>query len=295
MKAVENEIFDGYEYNAIYNNDGSLEFNNEISSDESSDKGDDYECNASCKNDISFEFDDVNISDESSDKEDDIGMTSKCFDINQKLLNFYSRYNLTRNAMEALLKLLNIHYDKSLPLSVITLKAKSGTYNQSKNWVKRIEGKSSMSYIGVKDNLLYCMDHRNLELNLKNKDGNSGIVKLRLFFNLDGLPVFKSSKTTFWPILMSFRDYNHLGVLSVALHCGVEKPNLNVYLKQLVDELQTLSVPFDLKGLQTVISDVDFICDTPARSFALNIFNHNAYYGCGYCNIKDELYCLSVL
>ncbi|XP_065678484.1 uncharacterized protein LOC136093411 [Hydra vulgaris] len=155
MKAVENEIFDGYEYNAIYNNNGSLEFSNEISSDESSDKGDDYECNASCNNDISFEFDDVNSSDESSDKEDDIGMTSKCFDINQKLLNFYLRYNLTRNAMEALLKLLNIHYDKSLPLSVITLKAKSGTYNQSKNWVKRIEGKSSMSYIGVKDNLLY--------------------------------------------------------------------------------------------------------------------------------------------
>ncbi|XP_065641741.1 uncharacterized protein LOC136071683 [Hydra vulgaris] len=152
-----------------------------------------------------------------------------------------------------------------------------------------------MSYIGVKDNLLYCMDHRNLELNLKNKDGNSGIVKLRLFFNLDGWPVFKSSKITFWPILMSFRDYNHIGVLPVALHCGVEKPNLNVYLKQLVDELQTLSVPFDLKELQTVISDVDFICNTPARSFALIIFNHNAYYGCGYCNIKDELYCLSVL
>ncbi|XP_065648069.1 uncharacterized protein LOC136077845 [Hydra vulgaris] len=251
---------------------------------------DDYECDASCNNDISFESSDVISSDESSDKDNDISMTSKIYDINQKLLNFYLRYNLTRNAMEALLKLLNINYDETLPLSVTTLKAKSITYNQSKNWVKRIEKKNLMSYIGVKDNLLYCMDHRNLQLSLKNKDGNSGIVKLRLFFNLDGLPVFKSSKLSFWPILMSFRDYNHIGALPVALHCGVEKPNLNFYLKQLVDELQILSVPFDLKGQQMVISDVDFICDTPARSFAQNIFNHNAYYGCGYCNIKGE-YC----
>ena len=90
-------------------------FSDVISSDESSDnieavenKTLDYEYNASCNNDISFEFSNVISSAESSYKDNDICMTSKCYDINQKLLDFYLRYNPTRNAMEALLNILNI-------------------------------------------------------------------------------------------------------------------------------------------------------------------------------------------
>ena len=47
--------------------------------------------------------------------------------------------------------------------------------------------------------------------------------------NIDGLPIFKSSKLQFWPLLVKF---NNFSPLIVALYCGESKPEpLDHYLR----------------------------------------------------------------
>lgn len=46
---------------------------------------------------------------------------------------------------------------------------------------------------------------------------------IRLTFNMDGLPIYGSSKKSFWPILMRIPEL-HTKALVVAVWCGVGKP-----------------------------------------------------------------------
>ena len=79
-----------------------------------------------------------------------------------------------------------------------------------------------------------------------------------LIFNTDGAPLFNSSTYSVWPI---FVIVNELPVhvrtkelILVALWFGKDKPNMNVFLSPLVDQMDTLAT----KGIQCKINDKDF-------------------------------------
>lgn len=89
-----------------------------------------------------------------------------------------------------------------------------------------------------------------------------------LIVNIDGLPIFKSSKTHFWPILAKFD----------------EPEPVHKYLCDLIAELQVLMQ----QGVQhkTNVHKVTlraFVCDAPARAFLKCIKSHNALHGCERC------------
>lgn len=64
----------------------------------------------------------------------------------------------------------------------------------------------------------------------------TGIIDLTI--NIDGLPIFKSSKTHFWPILAKLYDSEPF---LVALYYGNSKPDpVHDYLFDLIAELQVL-------------------------------------------------------
>lgn len=50
------------------------------------------------------------------------------------------------------------------------------------------------------------------------------LTTLTLQFNIDGLPLFKSSKLQFWPILGCLKCYYTKSPFVVGIFCGISKP-----------------------------------------------------------------------
>lgn len=97
-----------------------------------------------------------------------------------------------------------------------------------------------------------------------------------LSFNIDGfLPIAKSTKNEFWPILCKI-DGMDVAPLVIAIFFGSTKPGLELFLRPFVNELLKLLQDGLLIQRQIVTIKIRcFICDTPARCFIK-----------GECNIK---------
>ena len=111
----------------------------------------------------------------------------------------------------------------------------------------------------------------------------SNVIYLQI--NIDGLPLFKSTKEQFWPILARINQLNVNTPFIVGMYCGNNKPeSIEDYLFHFIEEmtlLQTSGITFDKILYEVKISC--FICGTPARSFIKRTKGHNAYYGCDKC------------
>ena len=124
------------------------------------------------------------------------------------------------------------------------------------------------------------------------RDGNN----LSLMWNVDGVPLFKSSKYSLWPMYLLINELPYKqrvlkeNSILAGLWFGEEKPNMSFYLKPIVEELITLeshgieirsphiSKPFICKAVLLAGS-----CDLPAKCLVLNSIQYNGYYGCAKC------------
>jgi hypothetical protein len=134
--------------------------------------------------------------------------------------------------------------------------------------------------------------HFGLQNRLRNIDrlldlSNDNILKLQ--FNMDGLPLYKSSKVEFWPILGYICSSLRPPFL-VGLYVGEGKPtSVNSFLEDFISELQFLiSNGFIYNGIKLNIEVDSFVCDAPARAFISCIKGHTGYYGCGKCNVVGK-------
>lgn len=112
------------------------------------------------------------------------------------------------------------------------------------------------------------------------------ILELRL--NIDGLPLFKSSKTCLWPILCS-TNLKPTDVFPVAITCGNSKPCDLEFLCDTVKEILKLekeSLWYQGRHIAVQISGI--ICDAPAKAFVKSIKNFSGYYGCDRCIQKGQ-------
>ena len=117
---------------------------------------------------------------------------------------------------------------------------------------------------------------------------------LKFQFNMDGVPIFKSSNLEFWPILgkiFSYDSFNYKPFV-VAIHSGVSKPkSLERYLSDFVEELNNLlKHGIVIHGQTFAVEVMCFVCDRPARSFIKCIKGHGGYHACERCDVKGELY-----
>lgn len=63
------------------------------------------------------------------------------------------------------------------------------------------------------------------------KGVENGIHHLQLLINIDGIPLFRSSKTQFWPILGRIANCNDSKPFVISVYCGQSKPpNLKSFL-----------------------------------------------------------------
>lgn len=114
-----------------------------------------------------------------------------------------------------------------------------------------------------------------------------------LAYNIDGLPLFKSSRQQFWPILCKIHfDPDVYKVFPVAVYAGTEKPhNVDAYFASFVDEInQLLRDGIEANERFFEVHIKTFVCGRPTRSFIKCIKNHGGFYACERCTIRGERY-----
>ncbi|WAR00574.1 hypothetical protein MAR_024946, partial [Mya arenaria] len=108
---------------------------------------------------------------------------------------------------------------------------------------------------------------------------------IKLNFNIDGIPVFKSTVTQFWPILCSLGDYTPI---MVSIIYGPSKPSsLEDFLADFLTELDRLvleGISFENERVNVNVNA--FICDAPAQAFLKCIKGHTGYNSCERCIVR---------
>lgn len=103
--------------------------------------------------------------------------------------------------------------------------------------------------------------------------------------NVDGLPLYKSSKTQLWPILCMF---GNLPPFIVAIFCGCKKPDdLEEFMFDFLQEYSKLiETGFVHENKTYNVKIKVLICDAPARQFLKCIKSHNGYFACERCTVE---------
>ena len=115
----------------------------------------------------------------------------------------------------------------------------------------------------------------------------SGSCIINLQFNIDGVPVYRSSKKALWPILCRVVNANDKKPFCVSCFCGTSKPDFSDYLMSFIDEFNNLHD----NGLRVhdkhyTIKLLCIICDAPARSALKDITAHTGYSACERCETR---------
>jgi len=136
----------------------------------------------------------------------------------------------------------------------------------------------SYIYIGIEEALKKRINKNNY------KEG-----KIHILVNIDGVPLFRSSRQQFWPILIQIFNINyHSDPAIVAIYSGDSKPaSVGEFLNDFIQEaivLTTNGIIIDSSIYEFEI--LAFVCDTPARSYIKCCKGHNGFYGCERCETK---------
>ncbi|CAN7988820.1 unnamed protein product [Ixodes hexagonus] len=111
---------------------------------------------------------------------------------------------------------------------------------------------------------------------------------LPLTFNIDGLPLSKSSKMQLWPIQCLVGGMDDVAPFLVGAFAGHSKPaSSNDFLVTFVEELQALlSQGVTVNGSLVQVKVRSIICDAPARAFITTTKGHGGYSGCPKCTVE---------
>ncbi len=206
----------------------------------------------------------------SSDSESD----TDCFE--DELALWATEYQIKQNAVDRLLKLMKKFFHLDLPSTARTLL----------NTAKEVDimAKSGMEYhyFGLASELL-----KHFKMYPLHKRTQVNAIEVSL--NVDGLPLFRSSSVTLWPVLCAIVNIKPAVVFPVALTCGTTKPTDLEFLMETILDLKTILE----KGLQD--GDETFqvilrciVCDAPARAMVKKMKLFAGYSGCDKCCQRGE-------
>jgi len=114
-------------------------------------------------------------------------------------------------------------------------------------------------------------------------------TNLTISIGVDGLPISKSSRSQFWPIICIIDQSSCKLPGVVALYYGLTKPSsFAEFFKELCEELKGFQIGVDLWDKKWTLSVRCIIADAPARSFLKQCCPYNAYFGCERCTQKGK-------
>ena len=117
---------------------------------------------------------------------------------------------------------------------------------------------------------------------------------ISLFWYTDGIPLFKSSSMSLWPLYFTINELPYKkrmlkeNTLIAGLWFGESKPCMGTFLKPFDTTLKTLGNGFDAVLYDGRHVNVKAIllggtCDMPAKGQVLNMVQFNGFYGCPKC------------
>jgi len=192
-----------------------------------------------------------------------------------ELVNWSIKHNVTSMAVDDLLKILkSTELGSNLPLSYKTLLKTPISYNiltwESGEYfhfgIRRLLNSLTLSHI----------------LSVKNFQNH-----ISLNVGIDGLPISRSSKFQFWPILGMINEVKSSPFL-IGLFYGSNKPmDCHQFLRAFIEEIKLLTAEGILiNGINVSVSLKCIVADAPARSFLKGVKSHTGYYCCERCETK---------
>ncbi|XP_076833120.1 uncharacterized protein LOC143478075 isoform X2 [Brachyhypopomus gauderio] len=182
--------------------------------------------------------------------------------------------------------------------------------SSSKTVRQSVENGEFFIYVSLKDQLKDLLENQNVQYYssehsshtipditdgemYKNLKSNCDSF-LSLSFNCDGVPVFRSSRFSIWPLLCSVNEIppeeRDKHVLLCGLWFGSSKPNMTSFFKPFVEECNSLAQtgvqwqdPNDQLVKTVRVFPLCAICDAVARPLLQNLKQFNGEYGCGHC------------
>jgi hypothetical protein len=203
-----------------------------------------------CLSSINSRFENFShVTSSESETDDDVTDNS----LKKDLSMWATQFNVPQNAVDKLLKLLQ-KAGHHLPSTA------RGLLKTKRNVV--VDVKSDLDYV-------YLGFDKELDKFLREqKDRGRPIPNhLELSLNIDGLPLFKSSNTSTWPVLCAVVSVQPICVFPVALACGSTKPKNLDFLTDTISNLNKLlqqGLTFD--DCIITVSLICIVCDAPARS-----------------------------
>jgi hypothetical protein len=177
---------------------------------------------------------------------------------------------IAANHLNDLLKILHLHFP-FMPLNYRSLLS-----TPRKTFTKKINN-GEMIYFGLQNSLITAM--------LQGFREELDFILLKV--NIDGIPLFKKSRTEFWPILALCDNFINSSPFPIAIFSGNGKPNtLEDYLKNFIDEFKVLQKEGIFhKNKMYKLGIKFFTCDAPARAYLNCIAGHTSKHGCEKCTI----------
>ncbi|XP_076080684.1 uncharacterized protein LOC143051667 isoform X1 [Mytilus galloprovincialis] len=177
---------------------------------------------------------------------------------------------IKQNALDKLLKILIKNGHKNLPSTARTLL-------QTKRHIDT-QVVSDMEYynFGLEKGLKTNLEKYPCEL-------ISQVNRVEISLNIDGLPLFKSSKKALWPVLCGI-NLKPMKVFAVTLTLGTSKPQSLDFLNEVINELDILLQ----RGIMLNEKHIDIglkciVCDAPAKAMIKGVKLYSGYCGCDRC------------
>lgn len=100
-------------------------------------------------------------------------------------------------------------------------------------------------------------------------------MTISININMDGLPMYNSSKVEFWPILFNITELPDIPAMPIGIYCGTSKcSNLQLYLSPFVDEMRNaMENGICVNSHKITVHLRSIVCDSPARAYVKGTFN----------------------
>lgn len=175
--------------------------------------------------------------------------------IGNDIRKWVADFNISHAALRKLLCIMN---DNCAELFTLPSDPRTLMKTPNETQIEKIGSNGAYWHQGVETCLRRCFQ-------LLEKD-----LSISLNINVDGLPLYNSSNSCFWPILFNIHDYPEIRPMAAGIYFGEQKPeNAELFMKQFVDELNEIIAAGGLfiNGFRLSVGIRCIICDSPARAF----------------------------
>lgn len=188
----------------------------------------------------------------SDDDDDDETEMERDMKVRSNLSKWAIQHQISHLALKDLMKLINTDIAKMLPDDPRTLLQTPQEVITTK--------------IGADGQYWHHGFKKCLECTFRNL---SESMTISVNINMDGLPIYNSSKAQFWPILFNITEMTELSPMVIGIYCGTSKcSDLQSFLTPFVDEMkEAMTHGITINSHKITVQLRCFICDSPARAY----------------------------